>query len=479
MRILLVDDSRMFLRLVQRVASSRLDAEIDTAGTLAEARDLSRRHTYDVALLDLVLPDAPDGEVVDAIVAEGIPVVAFTGRFDESHREYILKKNVIDYVIKNNLDSAGQLVDIVERLQKNQDIRILVVDDSATMRDHIISALHAYRFKVIDAKDGATAFQLIEEHTDIKLVISDYAMPNMDGFQLLEKIRQKRSRAALPFIGVSGTDTPFLSARFLKLGANDFLAKPFSREELYSRVVNNLEMLEYVERLKTLDQQKNSFLGMAAHDLRNPINSISGFSELLLDMSANKLDDQEREFLQLINQSSEDMLTIVNDLLDMNAIQSGKLEIKRTRNDLSLILRERLRLFDTMAQQKNITLTFVSDLEEKILVDRPRIHQVFDNLISNAIKFSPSGSSVAVALDNGDAECTVSIRDAGPGISDEDQEKLFKPFSKATARPTGGESSTGLGLAITKRIVEAHGGRVAIESSLGSGSVFVVEIPKN
>lgn len=479
MRILLVDDSRMFLRLVERVLSSRMDAEIDTAGSLSEARELIADNSYDVALLDIVLPDAPAGEVVDYVVSMGIPVVAFTGRFDEGHREHILKKKVVDYVIKNNLQSASQLVDIVERLQKNCNIRILVVDDSAVVRQNICSALEAYRFQTIDAKDGEVAFQLLEEHPDIRLVISDYNMPGLDGFQLLEKIRQKWTRAELPFIGVSGNDAPFLSARFLKLGANDFLAKPFTREELYSRVLNNIEMLEFIQELKKLDEQKNRFLGMAAHDLRNPINGISGFSELLLELSADKLDAQEREFLGLIHQSSGEMLSIVNDLLDLNAIQTGNLEIRRKRDNLGDVINGRLKLFDTMAQQKGITLVFNRNTSEDILLDRIRISQVLDNLISNAVKFSPADSSIEIALDESGDSAVVSVRDSGPGISSDDLDKLFIPFSKASARPTGGEASTGLGLAITKRIVEAHGGRVTVESTLGEGSCFAFEIPRH
>ncbi|WP_041397310.1 hybrid sensor histidine kinase/response regulator [Spirochaeta africana] len=479
MRILLVEDSRMFSRLVERTLTARLEVQIDTAASLVETRELVARQSYDVALLDLVLPDAHDGEVVDYVVGEGIPVIAFTGRFDESHREQILAKNVVDYVIKNSLNSAYQLADIVERLQRNDGIRILVVDDSATMRANICKILHAYRFQTIDASNGRVAAELLDEHPDINLVIADYNMPQMDGYELLEKIRQKRSRADLPFIGVSGSDNPLLSARFLKLGANDFLAKPFSREELYSRVLNCIEMLEYVEQLRQLDKQKNSFLGMAAHDLRNPINSISGFSGLLLDMSAERMNSQEQEFLELIHQSADEMLSIVNDLLDINAIQTGKLEIKRSRGSLGAAVAGRVRLFDSMAQQKQITLHYRQELDDEILFDRMRVCQVLDNLISNAIKYSPPGSEIRMVLVGDESEARISISDQGPGISAEEQEKLFRPFSRGAARPTGGEASTGLGLAISKRIIEAHSGSILLESEPGQGSTFTVVLPVN
>ncbi|MFW6364073.1 MAG: hybrid sensor histidine kinase/response regulator, partial [Spirochaeta sp.] len=379
----------------------------------------------------------------------------------------------------NSLNSAYQIIDIVERLQRNHTIRILVADDSATMRTTICTILQAYRFQTIDARDGDTAYQLLQEYPDTRLVISDYNMPGMDGFQLLEKIRQKRSRTDLPFIGISGSDTPFLSARFLKLGANDFVAKPFTREELYSRVLNSVEMVEQVEELRRMNEQKNRFLGMAAHDLRNPINSISGFSGLLREITAPKLDEQEQEFLELIQQSANHMLSIVNDLLDMNAIQSGKLEIKRVRTNLRDVIAGRIRLFDTMAQQKGINLQFGHADGEEILFDPLRICQVLDNLISNAIKFSPADSEIHVDYTEHKEMCVITVRDQGPGIGPEDQEKLFQPFTKGSARPTGGEASTGLGLAITKRIIEAHGGSVSIQSELGEGSCFTVEIPRN
>ncbi|THB68062.1 MAG: hybrid sensor histidine kinase/response regulator, partial [Spirochaetaceae bacterium] len=339
--------------------------------------------------------------------------------------------------------------------------------------------LRAYRFQTVDAGDGQTALELLKEHQDIQLVISDYNMPGMDGFTLLEKIRQTHSRAQLPFIGVSGANAPYLSARFIKLGANDFLAKPFSKEELYCRVLNSIEMLEYIAELHKLDETKNRFLGMAAHDLRNPINSISGFSGLLLETLEDKIDPQSLQFLKHINQSSDEMLSIVNDLLDINTIQAGRLEIKRERHNIAAILQDRVSLFDTMASRKQIELVFSSEFDDDVLVDRVRICQVLDNLISNAIKFTPSGGTVNVMLADNKQEVRIGVRDSGPGISSDDQKRLFVPYSRAAARPTGGEQSTGLGLAITKRIVEAHGGQVGIDSSLGKGAEFWVLLPKN
>jgi two-component system sensor histidine kinase/response regulator len=480
MRILLVEDSRVFARMVQRVLSGRLELTVDTAASLAETKELLAQNSYDAAVVDLVLPDAPSGQAVDVVIEHGIPTVACTGVFDESHREKLLERKAVDYVIKSSSESVFQVAEIIERLHRNAAIRILVVDDSASIRRLLCDYLQAYRFRTIDTKDAKTALELLEEHSDIHLVLSDYNMAGMDGYQLLEQIRRNKSRTELPFIGISGAGSPFLSARFIKLGANDFISKPVSREELYCRVINSIEMLEHIEELRELNSTKNRFLGMAAHDLRNPINGISGFSELLLETEAHELDDQAKQFLQLIHQSSEEMLTIVNDLLDINAIESGKLDIQRQREDLNAIVQGRLQLFDMMARQKNIRLSFFSEVDHDVLLDRSRIYQVLDNFISNAIKFSFQEGSVEVKLIRAADTIQVEIHDSGPGLSEDDQQKLFKPFSRAAARPTAGEKSSGLGLAITKRIVEAHGGEVGAKNrtDVERGAVFWFSLPE-
>lgn len=230
-------------------------------------------------------------------------------------------------------------------------------------------------------------------------------------------------------------------------------------------------------KLSELNQLKNKFLGMAAHDLRNPLVSIRGFSEILLEDESLSLDSDQREMLTMIHQASQDMLTLVNDLLDVAVIESGKLSLQLKKGSLSRLVDERVRLCRVPADRKGIKLSAHFEELPDMSFDANRLGQVIDNLIGNAIKFSPSDTSVTITVDRENRMARVRVQDQGPGLSEADQAKLFGEFQRLSARPTGGEKSTGLGLAIVKKIVEAHGGTVGVISTLGSGTTFYFRLP--
>jgi signal transduction histidine kinase len=249
--------------------------------------------------------------------------------------------------------------------------------------------------------------------------------------------------------------------------------------ELKTRLLKEL-VLKYGEAargLVELNRLKNRFLGIAAHDLRNPLCSIRGFSELLLSESAGPLTKEQKEYISVVKTASEGMLNLLNDLLNIVALESGKLNLRLRRGSLKDLIESRVRIMKMTAQQKGITLhKTLADASDAVF-DPDRVAQVVDNLLSNAIKFSPAGSNVHVVLSREDGMVKVSVRDEGPGISPEDQCKLFCEFQKLSNKPTNGESSTGLGLAIAKRLVEAHQGTLQVQSQVGSGSTFSFTIP--
>jgi len=232
---------------------------------------------------------------------------------------------------------------------------------------------------------------------------------------------------------------------------------------------------EAEERLKELNKLKDTYLGIAAHDLRNPLSSIRGMSQMLVEM---ELDDgTKRSFLESIYRVSNQMLTLVNDLLDVSVIESGKFDLRLTEENLSKLAKERAELVAGSAEKKQIKLT--TDLQEvsNSLFDPDRMRQVIDNLLTNAIKFSPAGTTVDVACRQTKQSLEISVADQGPGIPSEDIDKLFGTFQKLSVQPTAGEKSTGLGLSIVKQIVNAHGGEITVDSKVGKGSVFTVRIP--
>lgn len=250
-----------------------------------------------------------------------------------------------------------------------------------------------------------------------------------------------------------------------------------------SRLNNDLattqrELAKSNVELDRLNVQKNEFLGIAAHDLRNPLQVILTYSQFLLD-EAHDLDPEHREFVRTIRSSSDFMLRLVDDLLDVARIEAGKLELGLEPVDLGALVERNVALNRVLAESKGTRIELVREGEPgEMVLDGPKIEQVLNNLIGNAVKFSPPGSTVEVRLAAGQDGISISIRDQGEGIKPEDLETLFRPFQKGRNQSTAGEKSTGLGLAIVKRIVEGHRGEIRVESAPGEGTVFHIHLPK-
>jgi signal transduction histidine kinase len=232
---------------------------------------------------------------------------------------------------------------------------------------------------------------------------------------------------------------------------------------------------EAEQRLKELNELKDKHLGIAAHDLRNPLSSIRGMSQMLVEMELDK--NTQSSFLQSIYRVSDQMLTLVDNLLDVAVIESGRFDLKITEDNISKLVGERVELMAKNAERKEIRL--IADLQEVTdsLFDADRMRQVVDNLLSNAIKFSPSGSVVNVTCGQAGRILDITVTDQGPGIPSEDLDRLFDTFEKLSAQPTGGEKSTGLGLSIVKSIVDAHGGKIEVDSEVGKGTTFIIHLP--
>lgn len=231
-------------------------------------------------------------------------------------------------------------------------------------------------------------------------------------------------------------------------------------------------------QLGKLNEQKNRLLGMAAHDLRTPLGAILAYAVFLDDEVAGMLNDEQRDFLTRIKKLSEFMLRLVSDILDVAAIEAGQLNLDRQPADAILLIHRVVKLSGVLAAKKDITVQFdppAASLE--LTIDAGKIEQVLDNLISNALKFSHSGTEVRVRLECTQQVITFVVEDRGQGIPARDLPKLFHPFGRTSVRSTGGEQSTGLGLAIARRIVEGHGGRIWVESEFGKGSAFYFTLP--
>jgi len=260
-KILVVDDSR-FIRAVLKDEihkSLKIDFELIMAKSYQEAKELVEKYNFHVAILDVNLPDAPNGEVIDLLLEENVPVIVLTGGMSESTKSIILSKDIVEYVTKNSPHNFSYIISLVKLILNNYNVYILVVDDSKTSRMMTRLNLENLHFNVLEAINGEDAIDIIENTQEkISLVLTDYEMDRMNGMELTMELRQKYMRDILAIIAVSGSDNPNVATDFLRHGANDFIKKPYTNKELNARININLELLDLFKDVK--EQANRDFL---------------------------------------------------------------------------------------------------------------------------------------------------------------------------------------------------------------------------
>jgi diguanylate cyclase (GGDEF)-like protein len=250
-KVLVVEDSLTVRKILSKLLEDNPYLTPVLCKDFAEAtRELEKGSDFLAAIVDLNLPDAPNGESVELSLSYSIPTLVLTGNFDEFTRSQLLDLGVLDYITKESRYSYNQVIKLIDRLRKNLTTKVLVVEDSVTSRNYICSLLKKFQFQIYEACDGIDALNVLSEHQDIRMVISDHRMPNMDGYELIKAIRHERRMQDLIFIGLSGTNDGVLSSKFIKSGANDFLSKPFYHEEFFCRVMQNLEAQEMIQTIR-------------------------------------------------------------------------------------------------------------------------------------------------------------------------------------------------------------------------------------
>src|SRR5690606_15050216 len=320
------------------------------------------------------------------------------------------------------------------------------------------------------------------------LIISDVVMPKMTGYDLCRAIRADEELKLTPIILVTSKAAVDDKIEGLEAGANDYLPKPFNAEELFARVGNlltlrqqqhELEQLnEVLQRtnveLKEASELKSQLLRIAAHDLKNPLNNIRELASLIQEEIEE--DTDVSEMLSLIQSSSNKMLELITEILESEALESGQLEIEPAPVDLGNLVAGIVDENRRQAQRKGQEILFDVPRADSFIVNGSEewLAEGIENLVSNAIKYSPPGKQICVTLRRIASRIEVEVRDEGPGFTEEDKALMFQKFQRLSARPTGGESSTGLGLSIVKQIVDMHGGDIRLESEAGKGAAFIL-----
>lgn len=253
LNILLIEDQHSYAELVKTALEDRFTCNITHATTYQEAENLLKQtNQFFIAISDLNLPDSQDGSVLDLLRTHKIPTIAMTASFSEESRHKVLNSGVIDYVLKESTFDIDYICELIERVSKNQNISVLILDDSSTYRALMSSMLKTQHLNVHTAKDGLEGLALLEQHPEICMALVDHEMPQMNGFSFIRKARAKLGKDQLALIGISASDGEKLTARFLKAGANDFIQKPLSHESLLCRVNQNLEMIEKIQTAQSL-----------------------------------------------------------------------------------------------------------------------------------------------------------------------------------------------------------------------------------
>ncbi len=353
---------------------------------------------------------------------------------------------------------------------------VLIVDDITKNLQVVGTILRQAGYAVTPATSGAEALEGVREQLP-DLILLDLMMPEMDGLEVCRRLKADSATRQIPVIFLTASNEMEHLMKGFEVGAVDYVTKPFNAPELLARVRTHLELKHARARLREMNDEKNEFMGIVAHDLRSPLGIIKGFSDLIVDdpqMPRAELED----FGRRIGDTAARMSEMVQNLLDANRIERGELKLNLAPTELSALLDAVVEAHRPRAAAKQQTIHLQSEVSPvTVLVDPTVIVQVLENLVSNAVKYSPTGKNIFVRLKKLPEVVRCEVQDEGPGLSAEDQKKLFGKFARLSAKPTGGEHATGLGLSIVKKMVEAMHGQVWCESEPGRGAMFVVQFP--
>jgi signal transduction histidine kinase len=527
-KILIIDDDPSCIKILEyRLRSNDYDVIVCRNGE--EGLKKIRENKPDLVITDILLPKI-DGFQVCAVLKDDpklkhIPIVILTAIYvteEDVKKGFTLGANM--YFVKPDiLMSKPVQADILmehihvllgekkleEAILKPKD-KILVVDDDIKNLKLLQFRLKSDDYEVFTAQDGEEGVKVFEKEEDVNLVLLDIQMPKMGGIEALTKIKSLNKEVAV--VMMTGYGSEQIAVEAMKKGANDYLVKPINYKEISGVIHENIEknklkvaqvrlteqiketsqdlmrridqlekvnalLKEQNEKIKELDRRKSEFLSRMSHELRTPMNSILGFSKLLLNKMDGEINEKQRTDIQAIYDSGNYLLELINEILDLARIESGKMEFQLEEFDVSLVIDEVVLISEPLIKGKNVELKHkFNDKPSYVYADRKRVRQILLNLLSNAIKYTEQGY-VNVETLNNDSDVQIVVTDTGIGISHEDIPKVFEEFLRIDNQITRQTTGTGLGMAITKKLIEAQGGKIWIESELQKGTKVYFTLP--
>jgi len=359
--------------------------------------------------------------------------------------------------------------------------RVLVVDDQDTNRMLLRDMLEAQGHEVIEAVEGSEALQRVTESAP-DVVLLDIGLPGMDGFEVCRRLKAEPATASIPVLLVTALSQRDQRLLGIGAGANDYITKPVDKSDLSLRVRNAirmrqlyLEVEEQYRRLEKLELLRDSLVHMLVHDLRSPLAGIRAYLDLVKLDGAGKLDAELTESIDAARRVAVEMTDMVSDLLDVSRMEVGKMPLELAPADVGALAVDAV-VAAGASLRVRIQVEAPAD-KLRVVCDAGIIRRVVANLVGNAVKFTPASGQITVIVRGDGAEVTVSVVDTGPGIPPEYHQKVFEKFGQVEAARHGAKHSSGLGLTFCKFAVEAHGGRIGLESAAGRGSTFWLVLP--
>ena len=366
----------------------------------------------------------------------------------------------------------------------HSDYKILIVDDVVSNVLLLKVLLKNEKFKTVTASDGLEAIQQAEKELP-DLILLDVMMPQMDGFETAMHLKNNPTTAGIPIIFLTALNSTQDIVKGFQAGANDFITKPFNKEELLVRVNHQISLvaakkliLERTEELRKTIVGRDKLYSVIAHDLRSPLASIKMvLNMMVLGLSEDIIGKEMYQMLQMVNHSTEDVFSLLDNLLKWTKSQIGKLNVVYQDFRIDEVVEGVLDIFSLVSKSKNIQL--VNDSIDTVTVhaDVDMVKTILRNLLSNALKFSYEGSQIIIGSQVETDKVIVSVKDSGKGMSAEDKEKLLKTETHFSRYGTNNEEGSGLGLLLCQDFAIKNGGDLWFESEEGKGSTFFFSIP--
>ncbi|MCK9462865.1 MAG: response regulator [Proteobacteria bacterium] len=351
--------------------------------------------------------------------------------------------------------------------QHLQATHILIVDDSPANLLLLARMLGEKGYRTLTASSGKLALEAARADPP-DLILLDITMPEMNGYETCEQIKADTTLRDIPVIFISSLNETIDKVKAFGVGGVDYVTKPFQFEEVYARVQTHLQ-------LRRLGRLRDSLTHMVVHDLRNPLTVICDFLDILEFQKAQVLSATTQALVTVARRSAEDLLTMIGSILDVAKMGAGEMSLQREPCDLGALVRALLDTIHPLPDNRTVTL----EAKKPSLfapVDAGLIRRVLQNLLGNALKYTPVGGDVRVVLTPSRGEIRIEVIDLGPGIAPEYHQRIFEKYGQVEDRTN--RVGTGLGLAFCKLAVEAHGGRIGVESEVGKGSTFWMTLPR-